>query len=248
MLVTLLACAGLCSCGPHSTALPLDVDDLTPIQADLDRLPPEERELVVGYLKRSNGDVLPAQFADPDEPFTARTFGQAIVLQREFLVKQALRDRDSAARAAQREATIKPLREVLSLRLVKRELLTGDEIYGIAPPPTSGPKVGRNARSDRYTIQVMTYRLTNRSDRDIATFSGSAEIPGEGLMPAAQCWIDEHDTLPAHATREVRCGQPNRPANDEERLAVTRPWSQIVLVWEPAEVHFSDGQVLKAQR
>ena len=62
---------------PYGTLLPLDVSDLSGIQPQLDRLDSEERELVLGYLKRSNGDVLPAAMADPDTPFTARTFGEA---------------------------------------------------------------------------------------------------------------------------------------------------------------------------
>ena len=51
---------------PYGTLLPLDVDDLSEIQPQLDRLGAQERELVLGYLKRSNGDVLPASMAAPN--------------------------------------------------------------------------------------------------------------------------------------------------------------------------------------
>ena len=246
LLCALLVGGGACSRSPHATALPMEVDDLSPIQAQLDRLPADERELVVAYLKRSNGDVLPAQFADPDEPFTARTFGEAIVLQREFLVKQAGREREIAARDAQREAALKPLRDVLGLQLVRRELLTYDQIYGIAANAPGQSKRARNDANATRPILVMTYRLSNRSGRTLAAFSGSARIPGSGLMPLAQCYFDERRELAPGATHEVRCGDPRHEADAEQRAAVTRPLHELKLYWEPREIRFADGRVLKA--
>ena len=245
VLATILACFSACSRSPHATPLPMDVADLSPIQAQLDQLSADERELVVGYLKRSNGDVLPAQFADPDEPFTARTFGEAIVLQRDFLVKQGQRDLESAARQARREAGLQPLRDVLALQLVKRELLTYDQIHGAASlPPAGSAKSARSGNSDRQ-ILVLTYRLSNRSDRTLAAFSGSARIPSGGLMPLAQCFIDERGELAPGASRDVRCGDVRREADAEQRRVLTRSLADLQLSWEPRELRFVDGSVLK---
>lgn len=94
----------------------------------------------------------------------------------------------------------------------------------------------------------MTYRLSNRSTRTLAAFSGNVEIPGKGLMPAAQCWIEEREPLAALESREVRCGNTNRGADEEQRHTVTRPMSELTVIWNPVEVKFADGSVLKAQR
>lgn len=252
LIMFVLVCAviyGLYAVGtdPYRTTLPMEVADLTPIQPALDKLPPEDRELVTDYLKRSNGDVLPEQFADPDAPLTARTFAQAIALQKDFRVTMAAQDKEAAARRAVREAAMQSLRDVVGVRLVKRELLTRAEIFAM-PSATGSVKRANPGSPNDPLIQVMTYRVSNRSARTVAAFSGSVKIPGKGLMPAADCWIDERASLEALASREVRCGNTNRGANDEEREAVTRPMSEITLVWNPAEVTFADGSVLKAQR
>ncbi len=94
----------------------------------------------------------------------------------------------------------------------------------------------------------MTYRLSNRSTRTLTAVSGTVEIPGKGQMSAAQCWIDQSEPLAALAPREVRCANTNRGANAEEREMVTRPMSELTLFWNPAEVKFADGSVLKAKR
>lgn len=116
MVILLLLCAaiyGLCAVGtdPYGTTLPMEVDDLSPIQPALDKLPLADREVVTDYLKHSNGDVLPAQFADPDAPLTARTFAQAIALEKDFRVKMAAQDEKAAAMRAVREPSMKPLRD-----------------------------------------------------------------------------------------------------------------------------------------
>lgn len=252
LLLFVLVCAaiyGLYVVGtdPYRTTLPMEVADLSPIQPALDKLPPEDRELVTEYLKRSNGDVLPAQFADPDAPLTARTFSQAIALQKDFRVKQAAQDKEAAARLAVREAAMQPLRDVVSVRLVKRELLTRSEIFGMASATGSAKRANPDNPNDPL-IQVMTYRVSNRSARTVAAFNGSVKIPGKDLMPAADCWIDEDAPLAPLESREVRCGNTNRGANEEEREAVTRPMSELTVAWNPAEVTFADGSVLKAPR
>jgi hypothetical protein len=50
--VVMLLALGLVAC-LRSTSLPLDVSDLSAIQPQLDKLPEDERALVLGYLHRS---------------------------------------------------------------------------------------------------------------------------------------------------------------------------------------------------
>lgn len=225
---------------PYGTLLPLDVDDLSDVQPQLDRLSEEERELVLGYLKRSNGDVLPASMADPDAPFTARNFGEAIALQKKFLREQAERDAVNAQRRAERDRALAPLREALDLRLVKRELLTQDEALGI---DTSG---GAKRADNGDRVLVVTYRLVNTSGREIVSAKGAADVHDAGDKRRTHCWIDQTDRIEPFARVEVRCGNAMRNAGPDERAFVDLPADKLRLLWEPAEITFADGSRLSA--
>jgi hypothetical protein len=233
---------------PHNTHLPLDLKDLPRIQSQIDKLPPEERELLLGYLKRSNGDVLPAKFADPDSPFTARTIGEAIQLQREWLARDGARQVVADQRAAAREESMQPLRAVVDVRLVRRQILTHDEIYGLPQDTTNtrGEPV-KHALNDREAL-VITWRLRNLSPRTVAVAKGSVALHDAAGKKVAECWVDENNPLPGGETREFRCGNTRRGVSDEDRAFVTASAMDYTLVWEPQEVVFDDGTSLKANR
>ena len=233
---------------PHNTHLPLDLNELPRIQSKIDKLPPEERELLLGYLKRSNGDRLPAKFADPDSPFTATTIGEAIVLQREWLKRDAVRQAGADQRSAAREASMQPLRAVIDVRLVRRQILTHDEIFGL-PQDTVTPRgdVVKHALNDRQAL-IVTWRLRNLSPRTIASAKGSVELRDAGGNKVTECWIDEKNPLPGNETREVRCGSTQRAATDADRAFVAASAMDYTLLWEPEEVVFDDGTQLKSSR
>ncbi|WP_257387571.1 hypothetical protein [Tahibacter caeni] len=226
---------------PYGTLLPMDVGDLSEVQPQLDRLDEDERALVLGYLKRSNGDVLPPAMADPDYPFTARTFGEAIELQKRYLREQAERDAAVAQRQAERDRLLEPLREALALGLLRRELLTSDEALGIAD--TGGAK-----RADDGTrVLVVTYRLSNRSGRDIVSAKGSVDVRDADGRRRAHCWL-EQDALEAFASADLRCGNAMRTADPDERAFAELAADSLRLDWEPAEIVFADGSRLTAPR
>lgn len=223
---------------PYGTLLPMDVADLSDIQPQLDRLGAEERDLVLGYLERSNGDVLPPSMADPDAPFTARTFGEAIALQRRFLREQAVRDAEAAQRRVARDAALEPLRDAVGVRLLKRELLTVAQIQGRPDEP-----VGRPER-----VLVVTYRLVNGAGRDIAAVKGLVKVNDAQGAKRSECWLDETGTLEAFSGIEVRCGNAMRTADPRDREFAALPVQDLVVDWEPAEVIFADGARLSAPR
>lgn len=235
---------GFWSRSPYDTALPLDVDDLSPIQAQLDQLPDDDRKLVLGYLKRSNGDVLPAAFADPDAPFTARTLRQAIALQKEFMVAQDQRDTEADARQLARENLMAPLRKALTLRVVARQMLTERELH--APPEAPGlPKqasAGFSAHEKR--ILVVTYRLQNVSTIEITSATGSVSIRDAADRELTGCWIEHDDALAAGSTVDIRCGNVNKPGGSAEVEFVAMPMSALSMQWEPRSLAFADGRKL----
>jgi len=143
---------------PHRTALPFGSTDLTPVKAQLDKLPDNERELVEEYVQRSHGDVLPLRFADPDNPLTARTFGEAIALERQWRDKQKVVQAGADARLSDRERELAPLRAVVSATVAKR-----DPIPASAPTPTA-----RNARC-RATSRTSSRRRSRSKTTKKAT-------------------------------------------------------------------------------
>lgn len=227
---------------PYRTALPMEVEDLSPIAPQLAKLPAEDRELVVDYLKRSNGDVLPAQFADPDDPLTARTFAEAIALEKKHREKMKVEQARLATFRAERDAQFKPLRDIVTARIVNREFLTHEQIFGGQASGSAAKSAQGPADSEKLT--VITYRFWNRGNRTITGLRGLVEVAGSGLMPAASCVIDSDDALASLDHRDLRCRTP-RDANAADRALMQRPLGEIPLGWYPREIRFDDGRVLK---
>lgn len=226
----LAAGSAACSRDPHATALPTGEAGLARVQAQLDQLPPKEQELVVAYLRRSKGTVLPARLADPDAPFTARTFGEAIRLQRDFEVRQAAENAKVAELRAAREAALEPLRRALSVELVNREILTEDQVRG--RQPTRGVAL-RNT-----PILVTTYRLRNRSAETMTRVSGTITVRTK-LDPASPkglqgCYFEHTSPIPAGEAALVRCGDLNKRAGEADEVFVQMPESSLVVAWDPA--------------
>lgn len=216
---------------PHRTALPFGSTDLAPIQSKLDRLPATERELVYAYVKRSNGDVLPPKFADPEYPLTARTVGEAIELQRRFLKKKEAVDAKAREQEVARNKALAPLRDALNIVLLKRE---------IAPLFRDGlPKL------------ISTYRVENTSGQTIDSFKASVEILKAGqqfshLGQLGGCYIEHNQPLSSGQSTEIRCGNSNLgEASNKEREYVDMTADQLSIHWFPKLIHFSDGTELK---
>jgi hypothetical protein len=225
--------------GPYETRLPFSVDELSTIESELNQLPDDERELVIDYMKRSNGDYLPASMGDPDNPLTARTFREAIALQKAFRVRQGADDRAADERRRQRDAKLAPLRRVTEVRVLRREILSGDQIYA---NPHAAPSSAKS--SDSYRVLVVTYQLRNLSPRALASVRGNVEIVNALGTRMARCYFDHTDPIAVGSSTEVRCGQANKPASPDEIAFTQTPMSAFTLTWEPIELKFADGAML----
>lgn len=176
---------------PYRTALPFGSTDLSSVDAALRRLPAADRALVEAYVKRSNGDVLPAKFADPDNPLTARTFAESIALERTWQEKMRQQQAVADAHAAERDAAMAPLRAAVSARVAKREVLTRDEydarLSGGAPPfGANSAKVGH--ASDSAGVFVITVAIDNHADADVVALQGSLEAKDrDSYLPLDLC-------------------------------------------------------------
>jgi len=249
--VGLLAVGVARSRDPRRTALPFGTTDLSSVQSKLDALPDSERALVVAYVKRSRGDVLPPKFADPDDPLTARTFGEAIDLQRRLLARQAEVDAKVAVRDREREAALQPLRAALEVEIVDRAIMPRGRAL-LAPGMEERVSVdGRGALQaiDDVPVVVTTYRLRNAASLAIDSVTGNVAIMPVGtrrshLEALAMCWIDNKGTLAPGQSTEIRCSNLNRTASARDSAYVAMSPDEIELEWTPKSIAFGDGTSL----
>lgn len=230
----------------HRVALPFGTADLSSIKPRLDKLPPDERALVYGYVKRSRGDVMPAQFADPDEPFTARTVGEAITLQRKFLKLMAEREVKQQARQAERDAAMAPLREALAIDLVQRELVPA----GLVNKTQITDEMRAKRPVDERDVLVTTYRVQNTSDTKILELRAVVDVKRlhkreTDFLPLDSCYITRTQPLEPGQDFEIRCSESRRAASDADRDYVAMAGSELLLVWEPKYIRFENGRELE---
>ena len=226
---------------PLKTRLPLSEAGIPSIQPQLDRLKPGDRDLVLRYLARSKGDVVSAEMADPDAPLTARTFEQAIQLQAQYDAKFAREEASSAARQAVRDAAHKPLQDAVSITVVKREILSREQVTG------SAPISGRDANQSG-TVLVVTYRLHNHSRHTVVRLEGKVEIRStdapDALLGLATCWISLDRPISTGGVAEVRCADVTRTAGADAHKLVALPAAALDVSWTPKLIAFGSGEVM----
>lgn len=225
---------------PRRTALPFATTDLSGVQDQLARLEPEERELVEAYVRRSGGDVLPPNLADPDEPLTARSFGEAIELQRRFLADMQVQEQQRRARRAARDAALQPLRSALSLELVSRDILAAGEVQGGSTLPGAGG----------HPVLVTTWRLRNTSPFTIEAYKGAVSVRKRRPLPTELgvldgCYFDTITPLAAGETLERRCAMLNRAAGPAEHAYAAMDEDAFEIDWEPRLIRYPGGQTLE---
>jgi hypothetical protein len=244
---------------PYRTHLPFGTTDLSSIQEKLDRLPEEDRTLVVEYVTRTNGDVLPPAMADPDDPITARTVREAIELQKNFRIKQEKLEAQAQERAAIRNKALAPLRAVLSVTLEKREIVPREEL-------TVDPKFLQEVRNhvpkraiDSTPILMTSYRLTNTSENVIENIKVVVDIKKRKTTPKKliessldlgldHCYIDsfpQNTPLVPQASVTVRCGNIHKQASSADKVYINMPEEELQLEYTPKLIRFADGKSLE---
>jgi hypothetical protein len=229
---------------PLRTALPFGTTDLSSVQSALERLNPSDRKLVEAYVKRSNGDVLMPSMADPDEPFTARTFEEAIALEKDWDVKRGEQEAVAASRQAERDDAMSPLREAVEANVTRTEILSPRDLS--APPDPDAP-VKSALPSDDATIFVATVSLHNLGSKTIVGVKGSLEArEPDAFLPLNLCWVDVDERQPIEpASRiEIRCANVNHHVSDEQRAFMDDAGGRFTLEWNPQSVVFADGSRL----
>ena len=233
---------------PHRTALPFGTTDLSSVQAELQRLPAEDRRLVEAYVKRSDGDVLPPKFADPDDPLTARSFAEAIALQKRWEGKMKEMQAKADALQAQREVAMAPLREAVEARLLKSELVSlrdWEQRYAHPDMPVKA------ALPNETAVFVTTIGVYNHTATDVVHVTGSLHAKDrDHRLKLDLCWIDtgRNQAVPALGHIEVQCSSNGRVPDGRERMFIDQgAGDRFTLQWEPHTIEFADGRKLDAK-
>ena len=240
VVVALLGYAIHRSRDPLRTALPFGTTDLSSVEFALEKLQPGDRELVEAYVKRSNGDVLTVKFADPDEPFTARTFADAIALEKAWTVKRGEQEDAATSRQADRDAAMEPLRDAIEATVTHAEILSPRRLAESADPDAS---VKHALPSDDATVFAVTVSLHNAAGKTIVGVQGALEAShGDTALPLPLCWVNVGARQPIEADGriEIRCGNPARQASAEARAFIADS-SGYAVTWAPKSVLFADG-------
>lgn len=244
-LVALLAFGARCSRDPLRTALPFGSTDLSAVDAQLARLEAEDRARVEAYVKRSNGDYLPAGMGDPDMPFTARTFAEAIELEKQWEARMAQEAVAQQGRDAERERALAPLRQIVSADIVRAAIEPGS---GAAHAPGSAAK--RVASPDRGSPERMrlSLRIRNRSAEDVVQLAGTLRARDRDQpLSLSLCYfeISAQQPLKAHEVREFDCLQ-QRAISEQERAFVAGAPGRFTVEWLPRELTLAGGRRLQS--
>lgn len=232
LLTTLLICITLAACSnPRDTPLPTDVSQMESIKSTVEKLPEEDRKLLVGYLmRRSMGGIFAGLNKDA-LPTTATTIGQAIDQQKAFLDVQRVKDAEQKAAAdklnAEREATLSALRSIVSVSLISKSV---DSERG-----SSGIELDRKL--------FVKFRFTNNGTKGIAGVKGLVIALDQFGDTLSRFGISNDETIGVGKSadwsgeRSVKYSFGN---NKDEKFSEL-PADKFKLQWEPETIIFIDG-------
>lgn len=245
VLLVLVIAGARCSRDPLRTELPFGSTDLSSVEAQLAKLAPEDRARVEAYVTRSNGDYLPVDLGDPDMPFTARTFAEAIELERQWESRMAEEAVTQRAREAERERSLAPLRAIVSAEIVSARLAHAEPA---SLTEGAWAKSGQGASADVTPPLRLTLRVRNLGSQVVVQLAGNVRARDREHplgLPLCYFEIAGHNALAAHEVREFDCVQ-QRPANAQERAFAAPTPGRFSVEWLPRELTLEDGRTLKS--
>jgi len=234
-----LSCILLASCSSaKNTPLPQDLEKMESIKPAMEKLTPEERELVAGYIMRHTlGAKMKGLFGGVEGPGIPEgmTLGKAIEDQRKFLADQKAEEQKQAelkaALQAKREAALKPMREAVTVTLVSKKIKPE---YGY-----SGILMDENF--------VVTFGYKNNTQKDISGVKGYVSVQdlfGDELSGFA---ISNDTTIPAGKSATWTGSRTVKYAvgDNKDRKLAELDDSKYKVIWEPKVIVFTDGTKLE---
>ncbi len=237
-LTILLCLLSLAACsGPKDTPLPHDLNKMDSIKPAMEKLIPEERELVAGYIMRYTiGAKLSGLFGGKEGPGIPEgmTIGKAIEEQRKFKADAAVEEAKQQALKvklqAEREAAIKPMREAITVTLVSKKLETEHGYSGMV-------------MDEKLAV---TFGYKNNTTKDIAGVKGHISVKDlfgdeiSGFLISNDSTIKAGESITWSGSRSVKFAFGN---NKDRKLAELED-DKFKVVWEPQMIVFKDGTKL----
>jgi len=234
-LLLVLASFVLVACSdPRNTAIPRDVGQLQAIKPTLDKLSPEERELVAAYIMRHTvAAKLGGLFGGKEGPGIPEgmTIGKALEEQRKFVAdakaeearQQALKEK----LAAEREAALKPMREAVTVTLVSKRVSEERGVSGMA-------------LDEKLEV---TFGYKNNTSKDIAGVKGRVSVNDLFGDEISAFQISNDSTIKAGGSSTWTGSRSLRfsMGTNKDRKLAELPDDKYKVQWEPQVIVFSDG-------
>ena len=237
VLVIFAALLSACS-NPKDTVIPTQLDKLSEIKPAMDKLTPDEKELVAKYIARHTiGAAMGGILGIKAEPIPeGMKIGKAIDEQREFEAKAKQKVAEEKALKekliAEREKAVNEMRNVVTVVLVKKELQVERGYSGI----TMDEKI------------AVTFGYKNNSDKDIAGVKGTIDVVDlfgdelSGFNISNDTTIKAGGTVTWSGTRSVKFGMNQAKDRKFAELADDK----FKVIWKPKVIVFADGSKLTA--
>lgn len=237
-----IVCLGLCiaslGCSnPRDTPLPTDLAKMEALKPTIEKLQPEERELLAGYIVRHTiGAAFGTAFGVKSDPIPeGMTIGKAIEAQRQFVARQKADEADrKAARAkseAQRKLLADQMAQILTIRLTSLNL----------------------HKATFRDMDVESYvrfgiEVENKGAKPIAGLKGTAMFKDKFGDTVSELPMKfEHDVAPGQTARfnlQKRFSQ----LNDEDRRLANLDPASVTFIVTPEVIIFGDGSKFEAPK
>lgn len=235
ILIILLSSIVLAACnGVKDTPLPRDLEKMGTIKSAIEKLNPEERELVTGYIMRHTiGATLGNLFGKNDVQGIPEgmTIGKAIDEQRNFKENVAIeKSKQQALKEklkAEGEAAQKKIREAVNFTFISKRLVKEDNYSGFLI---------------NEKLEVV-FGYQNKTDKEISGVKGTAiikDIFGEKISAFN---ISNDESIPAGKSITwigSRSLMSSLGDNNDRKFSELEK-DKFTVDWEPEMIVFSDG-------
>lgn len=223
---------------PKETLLPQDMAKMDTVKPAIEKLTPEERDLVSNYIvSRTVGAKIAGIFTGDSTPGIppGMTIGKAIEEQRKQQEEQKRRESQQTALKeklkAERESAVKAMRDVVTVTLVSKELQEERGSGGIV--------------LDENLVVSFGYR--NNSPKDITGVKGYISVKDQFGDEVSGFAVSNDQAIPAGESKIWTGKRSVKYAlgdNKDTKLVALEDGKYSVM-WKPTMVVFADGTTLK---
>lgn len=237
-----LICLFLAACNSaKNTPLPQNLDKMESIKPAMEKLAPEEKELLTGYIMRHTiGAKMKGLFGGTEGPGIPKgmTIGKAIEEQRNFIAEQKAEEQKQAELKAalqlKQDAALKSMREAVTVTLVSKKIKPE---YGY----------GGILMDEKF---VVTFGYKNNTQKDISGVKGYVSVRDLFGDELSGFQISNDTTIPAGKTVTWTGARSVKYAlgNNKDRKLAGLDDSKYKVIWEPQMIVFTDGTRLELPR